>query len=63
MSLEAHRINLLACYNLLPYFDLELLQHAWPEIAKLTFMQLETFLFLKLTDNKSRFYSPTRLAG
>lgn len=34
---------------------------ALPEIARLTVSLLEQFLYLKLTNNKSRFHSPSRM--
>ena len=61
VSQEANRINCLACYNLVPHFSEQVLKAALPEISKYTFTMLEHFLFLKLTDNKSRFHSPSRL--
>ena len=60
-SQEAARINVLAAYNLLPHLPADLVKIALPEIGKYTFNMLDQYLFLKLTDNKSRFHSPSRL--
>lgn len=61
-SRESLRINLVAIYTLLPHFSVELLKQYFGEVGKLTFNQLDTFMYLKLTNNNSRFYSPSKIA-
>ena len=60
-SRESTRINLIAIYTLLPHFSLDMIRKHFREIGKLTFPQLENFLYLKLTNNSSRFHSPTQM--
>ena len=60
VSWEAHRIKTLAILTLLPHLNGELIRQAFGEIARLTFDKLEHELYLKVTNNDSRFDSPTR---
>ena len=61
ISQEAARINCLASLNLLAELPADLVRVALPEIGKHSFSLLELYLYLKLTNNKSRFHSPSRL--
>lgn len=61
VSQEAKRIACLALYTLLPYLPAQIIRLALPELARLTVPLLEQFLYLKLTNNKSRFHSPSRM--
>lgn len=63
VSQEASRINCLAIYNLLPHFPAQLVKVVLPEIGRITFTMLEQYLYLKLTNNKSRFHSPSRITN
>jgi|LauGreDrversion4_2_1035121.scaffolds.fasta_scaffold49229_1 hypothetical protein len=62
ISQEALLINCLSAYTLLPHLPADLVNLAFPEIARHTFTVLEHHLFLKLSDNKSRYHSPSRIA-
>ena len=63
LSWEAHRIKTLAILTLLPHFNGDLIRQAFGEIARLTFDKLEHELFLKVTNNESRFSSPSRFSN
>ena len=60
-SRESIRINLIAIYTLLPHFSQDLLARHFREIGRLTFSQLDNFMYLKLTNNSSRFHSPSQM--
>jgi hypothetical protein len=60
-SRESLRINLLAIYTILPTFTLELLGKYFGEIGRLTFTQLDNYMYLKLTNNSCRFHSPSKM--
>jgi hypothetical protein len=62
VSQEARRINLLAIYNLLPYFSAELVQRTFQQVGQLTFSQLDSYIYLKLTNSESRLYSPSKVS-
>lgn len=62
LSQESLQINCLAVYNVLPHMPADLVLLALPEIGRHTFSMLEHHLFLKLTNNKSRFHSPSRIS-
>jgi hypothetical protein len=62
-SQEAIRINSLALYYLLPHMPADLVRLVLPEVSRITFSMLEQHLYLKLTNNKSRFHSPSRIAN
>lgn len=61
VSQESIRVNCLALYCLLPHMPAELVRALLPQIGSLTFNLLEQNLFLRLTNNKSRFHSPSRM--
>ncbi len=61
VSQESIRVNCLALYCLLPHMPAELVRALLPQIGNLTFSLLEQNLFLRLTNNKSRFHSPSRM--
>ena len=61
-SQESRRINLLAIYNLLPFFTGELIQKTFGEIGRLTFTILDSFLHIKLLNGDSDFNSPSKVA-
>jgi hypothetical protein len=48
-------------YNLIPYFSAEMIQEHMNEIGKLTFSQLDSFMYLRMTNNEGRFYSPSKI--
>ena len=56
VSQEASRINCIAIFCLLPHMPADLARTVLPEVGRLTFAILETHLYLKLTNNKSRFH-------
>ena len=60
-SQESLRINLLAIYNLLPFFTGELIQKTFAELGRLTFSLLESFLHSKLISGDADFCSPTKV--
>lgn len=51
----------MAIYTLLPHFDIELVQQYFTDIGRLTFQQLDTYMYLKLTNNSCRFHSPSKM--
>jgi hypothetical protein len=63
-SRESLRINLIAIYTMLPYFpkvSVDLLHKHFGDIGRLTFGQLDSYMFLKLTNNSCRFHSPSKI--
>ena len=63
VSWEAHRIKTLAILTLMPHFGGDLIRQAFGEIARMTFDKLEHELYLKVTNNESRFSSPSRFSN
>jgi len=63
VSVDSKRLNLLGIYSLLPVLPSHLLQKHFPEIARLTFGQLDNYLQLKMAGNEARFMSPSKMAG
>lgn len=61
VSQEARRINLVAIYTMLPLFTADMVQKYMHDIGRLTFGQLDSYMYLKLSNNDSRFYSPTKI--
>lgn len=47
---------------MLPLFTPDLLQKYFHDVGRLTFSQLDSYMYLKLTNNDSRFYSPSKIA-
>jgi hypothetical protein len=62
VSQESRRINLVAIYNLLPYYNAELLQKWFGEIGRLTFTILESHLHIKLLSHDTRYCSPSKVS-
>ena len=60
-SRESLRINLIAIYYMVPFFSVASMQQFFPEVGRLTFSQLDNFMYLKLTNNSCRFHSPSKL--
>ena len=46
---------------MLPLFSPDMLSKYFNEIAKLTLPQLDSYMYLKLTNNEGRFYSPSKI--
>jgi hypothetical protein len=62
-SRESLRINLIAIYTLLPKLSLDLLQKHFVDIGKHTFSELDSFMYMKLTNNNARFHSPSKMSN
>ena len=60
-SRESIRINLIAIYALLPHFTQDMVALHFREIGRLTFQQLDNYMYLKLTNNSCRFHSPSQM--
>lgn len=60
-SRESIRINLIAIYALLPHFTQDMVAVHFREIGRLTFQQLDNYMYLKLTNNSCRFHSPSQM--
>jgi hypothetical protein len=60
-SRESQRINLIAIYTMLPKFSQDLLAKHFGDIGRLTFSELDNYLYLKQTNNVSRFHSPSKM--
>lgn len=60
-SRESTRINLIAIYALLPHFTQAMVARYFREIGRLTFQQLDNYMYLKLTNNSCRFHSPSQM--
>ena len=60
-SRESIRINLIAIYALLPHFTQDMIAVHFREIGRLTFQQLDNYMYLKLTNNSCRFHSPSQM--
>jgi len=60
-SRESLRINLIAIYTLLPVFNAEQIALFFGDIGRLTFSQLDHYMYLKLTNNSCRFHSPSKM--
>ena len=60
-SRESLRINLIAIYTLLPHFTTEMVGKWFSEIGRLTFSQLDNYMYLKLTNSSCRFHSPSKM--
>lgn len=60
VSQDSRRINILALYELLPHFNVELVNKWFPEIGRLSFGTLEQFLKSKINNDGARFCSPNR---
>ena len=63
VSQESRRINLLAMYNLLPFFSGPLIEKTFNEIARLSFSQLDSYLYMRMSNDDSRFYSPSKVGS
>lgn len=61
-SRESLRINVIAIYVLLPHFQLDLLAKHFTGIGRLTFNQLDTHMYMKLTNSSHGFHSTTKRA-
>jgi len=46
-SRESLRINLIAIYTILPFLDQQMLSKYFSDVARLTFSQLDDFMYLK----------------
>ena len=62
-SRESLRINLVAIYTMLPSMSLDLVSKFFADIGRLTFTELDNFMYMKLSNNNSRFYSPSKFAN
>ena len=60
VSQDTRRINILAMYELLPFFNAELLKTQFPEFARYSFTLLEQFFKSKINNDGNRFCSPNR---
>lgn len=63
-SRESLRINLIAIYTLLPTLCIvsqDLLPKYFSEVGRLTFAQLDSYMYLKLTNSSCRFHSPSKM--
>ena len=54
---------MIAIYTLLPKFSLELLQRHFVDIGKHTFSELDSYMYMKLTNNVQRFHSPSKMGN
>ncbi len=61
LSHESKRLNLIAIYALFPTFPEDFIQKNFLEIARQTFSALDHFNYLKLQNDESRFFSPSKL--
>ena len=61
-SRESLRINLIAIYMLIPHFNTDLLALFFGELGRHTFSQLDTYMYLKLTNSSCRFHSPSKVS-
>lgn len=46
---------------MLPLFSLDMVRKYFNDIGKLTLPQLDSYMYLKLTNNEGRFYSPSKI--
>lgn len=46
---------------MLPRFDVELMRKHFYDVSRLTFHQLDTYMYHKLTNNSCRFHSPSKM--
>ena len=50
-SRESLRINIIAIYTLLPKFPMDSIKKHFIDIGRLTFSDLDSYMYLKLTNN------------
>lgn len=60
-SRDSLRINLIAIYMMIPHFNQALMQQFFSDIGRLTFVQLDNYLYLKLTNDSCRFHSQSKM--
>ena len=60
-SRESLRINFIALYSLLPQYSHEMLAKLFSDIARVTFSQLDQFMYAKMTGSNTRFHSPSQM--
>jgi hypothetical protein len=61
VSRESMKINLISLYTVIPHFSHDMLVKYFGEIGRITFGQLDQYMYLKLTNNQSRFHSPSKI--
>lgn len=60
-SRESLRINLIAIYMIVPFLQIDHVRQFFGDIGRLTFTQLDNYMYLKLTNNSCRFHSPSKM--